>query len=319
MNPPIYDVHAHFLTPEYTALLERHHAALEDGFPLPDYQLEQHLQLMERCHIAWSLLSVSTPQPYFPDAAAESIALCRRLNEQMAAIRDAHPKQFGFHACLPLPNLDAALEEAVYALDVLHADGVKFASNSRGLYLGDPQLEPLMAELNKRHAICNLHPHRPEPIKEGIFSAGPAPLFEFLADTTRAVLNLISNGVVLRYPEITWIVPHCGSFLPNLYDRFVGISKILVPRGMMQDVDIPASFRRLYFDLSGNPAPHLLNWLLTITTPDHILYGSDFPFTPPEQIVHNLDALLAMLDQPQFAAAKPQILSQNAKALYRLS
>lgn len=41
-----------------------------------------------------------------------------------------------------------------------------------------------MEELNKRHAICNIHPHRSKPINENIFTAGPVPLFEFIANTT---------------------------------------------------------------------------------------------------------------------------------------
>lgn len=49
-------------------------------------------------------------------------------------------------------------------------------------------------------------------INENIFIAGLVPLFDFIADTTRAVLNLIGNDVILRYPNIAWIIPHCGSF-----------------------------------------------------------------------------------------------------------
>lgn len=312
----ILDAHAHFTTPEYLAMMERHGASLEDGFPLPDWSISQHLELMEQCHISWSLLSLSTPQPYFNGYDQEAIAMCHSLNEQMAEIKRTYPSKFGFQACLPLPNVDAAMDEAIYALDTLGANGIKFASNSRGLYLGSPELEPLMAELNKRHAICNIHPHRPEPIKEGIFSAGPVPLFEFLADTTRAVLNLISNGVILRYPDITWIVPHCGSFLPNIYDRYIGISKVLIPQGLMPDVDVQSSMQKLYFDTSGNPAPHLLKWLLTITSPDHILYGSDFPFTPPAQIKKNLDDLLVLLDEEELLPYKNMILSENAGKLF---
>ena len=314
----LIDVHAHFLTPEYRDMMARHGASLEDGFPLPEWNLQEHLDLMEQNHIQWTLISLSTPQPYFQGFDAEATIMCHDLNEKMAEVKAKYPDKFGFQACLPLPNVDAAISEAIYALDKLGANGVKLASNSRGLYLGSPELEPLMEELDKRHTICNIHPHRPEPIKEGVFSAGPVPLFEFLADTTRAVLNLISNGVLMRYPNITWIVPHCGSFLPNIYDRYIGISKVLIPQGLMKEVDVQKSVQRFYFDLSGNPAPHLLDWLLTITLPDHILYGSDFPFTPSAQIKNNLTALLKMLDQPELASYKSRILYRNAKILFHL-
>lgn len=201
-------------------------------------------------------------------------------------------------------------------MDVLDADGIDFPSNSRGLYLGDPKLEPLMEELNKRHAICNIHPHRPASLSEEVFSAGPVPLFEFIVDTTRAVLNLIGNDVILRYPNITWIIPHCGSFLPNIYELFIGMSKILIPQKMMKAVNVEESFKRFYFDIAGNPTPYLLKWLLTITTPDHIMYGSDFPFTPSKQIETNLNQLLKMLEEDDLKPYKEMILYKNTQDLF---
>lgn len=112
------------------------------------------------------------------------------------------------------------------------------------------------------------------------------------------------------------MIPHCGSFLPNIYDRFIGISKILIPQGMMENIDVEASFKEFYFDLSGSLAPHLLNWLLTITSSDHILYGSDFPFTPVNQIENNLEALLTLLDREDLKPYKDQILNEKALRLF---
>ena len=316
MIKQIIDIHSHFLTPEYLKFLEKQNALLEDGFPLPKYDYKKHLDLMNKCSIKWSLLSVFSPHPYFKDDIENSIKMCRHLNEQMAQLKKGDPKHFGFQACLPLPDVEAAMQEAIYALDVLGADGINFPSNSRGLYLGDPKLEPLMKELNKRHAICNIHPHRPASLSEEVFSAGPVPLFEFIADTTRTVLNLIGNDVVLRYPNITWIIPHCGSFLPNIYERFIGMSKILIPQKMMKEVNVEESFKRFYFDIAGNPTPYLLKWLLTITTPDHIMYGSDFPFTPSKQIETNLETLLNLLDEEDLKPYKEMILYKNAQQLF---
>ena len=69
---------------------------------------------------------------------------------------------------MPLPDIDAAIREAVYALDTLGADGVKLATNSRGQYLGDEALDPLMEAMNERHAVIIIHPHRPTPYPEKI-------------------------------------------------------------------------------------------------------------------------------------------------------
>lgn len=282
----LIDVHSHFLSKEYIQFLEENNATLEDGFPLPQYDLEEHKKLMETCNIEHAFLSISTPQPYFVGQDKESIDMCRLLNEQMASIKEKE-NHIGFFACLPLPNIEASISEAIYALDSLHADGIKLASNSRGLYLGDKKLEPLMEVMNERHTVCVIHPHKPEPIKEDVFSASIAPLYEFLADTTRAVLNMIASGVIINYPNITWVIPHCGSFLPNIYNRFIGISKVID----LHNIDVKESFSKLYYDLSGITSKEALDLLLTITTKDHLLYGSDYPFTPINQIENNLNKL----------------------------
>ena len=313
----IIDVHSHCIFPEYLDMIAGHDALLEDGFPLPaDWSVEKQLELMDEGGIEWAMVSLSSPHPYFDDAE-ESRWMCRRINERMAEAKRLHTDRIGFGACLPLPDVEAAVEEAVYALDVLGADSIKLASNSRGQYLGDPALEPLFSELDRRSAIVNIHPHRPTPQQEGVFSAGPVPLFEFICDTTRAALNMIANGVMERYPNIRIIVPHNGSFLPNVYDRFQMIAGILVPQGLMSPVDIEGSFKKLYFDTSGNPVPTLLKFLLTVAEPSHIMYGADFPFTPKDVVLRNLHALEEYLEnEPALMPYKDMILSQNAKRLF---
>ena len=165
---------------------------------------------MDECNIEWTLLSVSSPQPYFTGFDEEAVKMCRHLNESMAEVKTKYPKRFKFQACLPLPNIEAAIDEAIYALDVLKADGVKFASNSRGLYLGAKELNPLMAELNQRCTICNIHPHRPEPIKEGIFSSGPVPLYEFSSSAPFSKASIIW---VLSFSNSSWLLERALIFI----------------------------------------------------------------------------------------------------------
>lgn len=315
----IIDGHSHVLTNEYIEFIFKNGAELEDGFALPNWSVENHIKVMEECGIAWSMLSVSSPHPFFGNDE-ECIALTRRMNEEIAAIKKQHPGKFGFCASLPLPNVEAAVEEAIYSLDVLSANGVKFASNSRGLYLGDKKLDPIFHELNKRSAVVFIHPHRPEPIKEGLFSSGPVPLYEFLCDTTRAVLNMMANGVLTRYPNVKVIVPHCGAFLPNIVSRMESLQPILMQNGLLdQAIDVRDNLSRLYFDLAGTPVPHNLPYLLTIARPDQLIYGADYPFTPAPLVKKNLETLLHFLDENEtLRVYQDQILEGNARQLFGL-
>ena len=54
---------------------------------------------------------------------------------------------------------------------------------------------------------------------------------------------------------------------------------------------LPAALRGLYFDtaLSANPA--VLRALLEITSIDHVLFGSDFPFQPAARVAASFGEL----------------------------
>ena len=106
----------------------------------------------------------------------------------------------GIRAALPLPDVDAAVREAVYALDTLGADGIKLATNSRGQYLGDEALEPLMKVLNERHAVIIIHPHRPTPYADKILRENAGQLFETEKDAGDDEM-LIRISEIEVYPE----------------------------------------------------------------------------------------------------------------------
>ncbi len=102
-------------------------------------------------------------------------------------------------------------------------------------------------------------------------------MLEFLFDTTRTVVNLVLNGSIARHPNLRLIIPHAGATLPVIADRVALFSLAL-------DVDPSADVLRdlagLHFDLSGTPLPRQLPALLGITSPAHLHFGSDYPFTP---------------------------------------
>ncbi|WP_059053378.1 amidohydrolase family protein [Tractidigestivibacter scatoligenes] len=112
------------------------------------------------------------------------------------------------------------------------------------------------------------------------------------------------------------VVPHCGSFLPNVARRIEGAEPILEKAHMMSHVDVPANLARLWFDTAGDPVPDLLPFLLTITSPSHVLFGSDFPFTPHERALANARRLQEFLaSDGRVAAHEDDILDNNARKL----
>jgi predicted TIM-barrel fold metal-dependent hydrolase/quinol monooxygenase YgiN len=219
-----------------------------------------------------------------------------------------------FCAALPLPDVPHALEEARYALEVLGADGIKLATNSYGQYLGEPALDTLMAYLDQQNAVVILHPHKPSAVNAQLVADVPLASYEYLAETTRTVLNMVAHDVLVRYPHLKVVVPHCGSFLPNALPRFRSLLPVMVKQGMMQPVDVDANLSRLYYDLAGAPTDEVLDALLTITTPDHILYGSDYPYVAEPVLISGKQALEGRLTSH---GLNPQdVFTDNARRLF---
>lgn len=310
------DVHTHIIIPEYMEVLKVHGAEFEETFPLPEWNAERHIAFMDSAGIRTAVLTMPAPQPYY-DNVKESVACIRKVNEVSAEIKQRYPERFKFCAALPLPDVDAAIREAVYALDTLGADGVKLATNSRGQYLGDEALDPLMEVLNERHAIIIIHPHRPTPYPEKIITTTPLAMYEYPAETTRAVVNMLARNVLVRYPNLKVVVPHCGSFLPLALPRMKSILPAMVKQGYMQPIDWEENLSRLYFDLAGSPTIEVLRSLLTITTPDHILYGSDYPYLPDAVLKANLQRLKqTLVSDKELAGYADWFLWKNAENLF---
>lgn len=307
------DIHSHMIPESYLSAVKAHGMEMDEGFPIPSWSAEGHLEFMDAAGIQTSVLTMPAPQPFFGDGA-ESAAICRKFNKEAAALKALYPKRFLFCAALPLPDVDRAIEEAKYALEVLGADGIKLATNSYGQYLGDPELEPLMAYLNSRNAVIITHPHKPSAANDELIAAVPLASYEYLAETTRAILNMVARDVLVRYPNLKVVVPHCGSFLPNALPRFKGLLPVMVKQGYMQTVDVDANISHLYFDLAGAATDDTIESLLTIAEPSHILYGSDYPYVASPALVGAKKSLEARLASH---GLDPQdIFTNNAARLF---
>lgn len=311
------DIHCHNVFPEFVEFLESKGMSMEETYPLPQWDIDSHLSFMKDAGIRTSVLSMPAPQPYYGDIA-ECRRIIREYNEKTAGIKKAYPGKFMFCASLPLPDVKASIEEAVYALDTLGADGIKLATNSRGQYLGAAELDPLMEVLNERNAVVVLHPHRPTPVNDSIISATPLAVYEYPAETTRAVVNMITHNVPSRYPNIKFVIPHCGSFLPLAIPRMKNIHKAMVGKGIMGKIDWDKNLENLYYDLAGGATPDVMESLLTITTPEHLLYGSDFPYQPAKVLSSGKESLKENIKHNDMLSPYiSDIFSGNAEKLFK--
>ena len=138
------DVHAHAILPSFVQGLKKLgiDAAAEEGYPLPAWSEEAHLEFMRQAQIDYTVLSPATPHIYNGDEKL-SCEVAREINEETAALCRKYPDKFGFVAALPFPSSEGSIAEISYAMDKLGALGVKVPSNAGGIYLGDARWEAI--------------------------------------------------------------------------------------------------------------------------------------------------------------------------------
>lgn len=283
------DFHAHAILPSYVNALKSLgiDAAAEEGFPLPKWSAESHLQFMDEAGIDFTILSMATPH-IFNGAANEKIACAaaRDINEEFAELCHRFPKRFAFVATLPLPGVESSIKEFHYATEKLGALGVKVASNSDGVYLGDERLDPIFAALNEKNSLVIIHPSPARLLpREGVVTGKVMALFEYPADTTRAVLNMLANRTLEKFPNLKVIVPHCGSFLPYMKQRAGAMFQMLAAMNLMEPVNFAAGIEKLFFDTAGDPMPEQFDMLLKIASLDQIIFGTDYPYVPAQIVL----------------------------------
>lgn len=315
MNQRI-DVHHHIVPKEYAQTLAELGVTKGLGVRIPKWSVGKTLEVMDRYGISTAVLSISAPGVYFKDkdpGLKIAKGLSRKTNEFMAGFIADHPRRFGAFATMPLPDVDAALDELTHALDALKLDGVILLSNYDGYYLGDERFDTFFAELDRRKAVVFIHPNTPPGIECSHLGL-PESMMDVCFDTTRTVFSLIVNGVTKNYPGVRFVLAHAGGVVPYIAAR-VGITASMLANasGVGPAIGdgigaITASFPKLeekmpdvlryyvhfkknvlpegpdfflknfYYDTALSASPHAFASLLTLVDSSHIVFGTDYVF-----------------------------------------
>jgi predicted TIM-barrel fold metal-dependent hydrolase len=262
------DVHHHVVPPRY----------VDNSMPIKPPNAELQLQWMDSWHIQTAITSL-TPRVVLNNLNRLR-AVARDCNEFQARQLLEHPARFGSFALLPLPDVDGALEEITYALDILHLDGIGLFSSVQDRYLGDPLFDPIFEELNRRSAVVFIHPAHCEALPHTGLQAPPF-VVEYVFDTTRAIVNLIYTGTLQRFPDVRFIVAHGGGAAPFLAQR---IGMMEGHRGAKNVTNVIPMLRSLYYEIASTTGRSALRSLQELVDPEHILWGSDLPFVYGERL-----------------------------------
>ena len=322
------DVHHHVVLPEYEAALVR------SGVGDPSRPFRKNASPQVECEKMAELgIDAAVVNPLSVAGVhhgddANACYLTQAVNEAQARFVSGAPDKLGFFAALPLPDVDGALRQMEHALDTLGANGVIFLTNQNGRYIGDPEFEPLYAEMDRRAVVAFIHPGMPPYIASLKLKLWPAYI-EYAFDTTRVAANLIYHGFMARYPNIKWILAHAGGTFPYLSMRmrlleeleaggrkppfpFVGAGR---PFNERHPEGVTPYLDKFYFDTALSGASGPMAALTELAGAERVLYGSDWPFVERSFVVEQNDNLQRM---PHFAGERfAAMASGNAIRLFK--
>lgn len=297
--------------PDESLLLNDHGDTAERLTDLADGRLA----VMDAQGVDLAILSLTPPgtQALAPAAA---VRLSRAANDTAAEAVRRHPTRFRFLSTLPLASPEHAADELRRAAD-LGAVGAMVYGRSGALPLDDPALEDVLATAAALHQPLFLHPQIPPDTLRAAAYRGFEPLVElglatfgwgWHVEAATAALRLILRGTFDRHPDLRVVLGHWGELLLFWLDRADSLARIA---GLRRSV---SEYVREHFWItaSGMLNPALLDHVRTVTTPDRLLFSTDYPFQQPSR-----DEIAAFL-QHVGDGEREAFSSGNASRLFRL-
>ena len=293
----LIDVHTHVVPQSFPAYLGRH-----AGAPWPSMAPAQacHRHVMVSgsvyrtvSHQCWDCAvrradmdekrvtqQVLSPMPellsYWLEPG-DGAAMCRYLNEVIAAMVADAPSRFFGLAAVPLQDMALAIAELDFALHTLGLSGVEIAGNVNGIVIGEARFLPFFEAAAAWGAAVFVHPLRPAGMDRLV---GPPLLEQVLAfpgETGLAAASMITGGTFEKLPGLRIAFSHGGGSLSLLLPRLRHAWQNLPPLRNALLADPLLAARRMYFDDLVYDAP-TIHRLIEVFGQSQILAGSDYPF-----------------------------------------
>jgi hypothetical protein len=247
---------------------------------------EQRLKSMDDAGIAMQVLSNTGPGPDLV-SGPDGVALCRELNDYLAAAIARHPTRFAGLASLPMASPEACADELRRAVKDLKLLGALVYGTCEGRFLDHPAYDGLLAAAAELDVPIYVHPHLPpEPVRQAYFSGlepGAGRTLEsatwgWHSEAAIHLLRLVFAGALDKHPRLRLIIGHMGEMLPVMLVRIdetsVADAEHLKRPPSQQIVE------QVWITTSGIfSQPPFVAALQTFGI-DRIMFSVDYPYSP---------------------------------------
>lgn len=332
MRSGAIDIHHHYVPPSLLQEAKRHGKALDveiaetkngettlsfSGGPKfslnPDLsELKKRFEIMEKGKIAIGALIAHTASLGYRLDGERGERWCRLYNEGMHELVQGHPDRFVALASVPLqepPRAAAVLEDAVRKLNFR---GGYIGSNVNGEYYNSPKFDPFWQKAQELDVLIVMHPEDVAG-SERMDGYGLRLICGNPADSALSLGYMTYSGVFDRFSNLKLCVLHGGGFFPYQLGRLDKGHAVRSGSRAAQASSPPSAYlKNLYFD-SMVYRTDTLDYLKRIAGAEHILVGTDYPYTLGDWMtVEKIEALECS------EAEKQAILEGNARRLLKL-
>ena len=240
---------------------------------------------------------ISLPNPPIEDLATGPVGLelARIGNDAMADLCARHPQRFpSFVAAVSMTDVEGSVKEARRAVKDLGAAGIQIFTNIAGKPLDDGAFEPIFATMAHLDQPIWLHPARTADMSD--YAAEKKSRFEMWwcfgwpYETSVAMVRMVFNGLLDRYPKLKIVTHHLGGMIPY-YDGRIGPGmQVLGSRTSDEDYSkVLPSLKRPHLDylhdFYGDTALfgggiHAVRCGLEFFGSDHVVFATDTPLGP---------------------------------------
>ncbi|MBW1803235.1 MAG: amidohydrolase [Deltaproteobacteria bacterium] len=328
----VIDAHNHYLPKDATEL-----ACVADGMDYAAslkripvgyeaaYDIENRIKLMDDAGVDMTVLEQSAWSP-------QGIAVCKAMTDGYADAAKKYPDRFIPCAHLPLQPGQEVLDELDRAVNELGFKVLSLVSSTSKYTLDSEDLFPLYEKVNALDIPIFVHPS----IKSGIWGGSKHGLSNHVSreyDVAKATVEVM-YGVLPRFPELKFIMPHHGGGIPSqkgrmmawhepedwqVPDNIKGMPKTPVElEELGLDKDFEDLWGKLYFDTAGFGGWMPITEAATKTIMiERLCFGTDYPFE-----IHNARDVKAFIDNIKALDIpeqdKKNILGENIKRLFKL-
>jgi len=243
------------------------------------WSAEARLRDMDAEGVAVQVVS-PMPGTLCHDQPAEGARVLATLqNDFLADLIDAAPERFLGFGCVPLQDPATAVEELRRCIEDLGFVGVEIGTRVGDDELANPRFAPFFAAAAELGAVVFMHPID-RTLDPRLAALGIGFGVGMPTETATAAAGLLVDGLPARLPGLRLLLAHGGGSLPSV------LARVSFGQQVVGGVTDPA-------ELATSRAPAL--WCDSLTydvdslvlaahrfTSDHVVLGTDYPFTARE-------------------------------------